>query len=120
MMIGKFKADEEGGYEGELNALGLSVDPMTFRPVKDKQGDGPDFIVIGYGEFPDDFEDVAKLPPPSLDGFIIPNTNTYLRGRGGVEKGEPERQALFIREAGRPDIGGPVSLPPDRAQRRFL
>ena len=69
MMIGKFKADEAGGYQGQLNALGLSVDPMTFRPMKNKQGDGPDFILIGYGEFPlrlaDQF-DGARLS--SLDG----------------------------------------------------
>jgi uncharacterized protein (DUF736 family) len=43
MMIGKFKADADGGYDGQLNALGLSVDSMTFCPVKDKQSDGPDF-----------------------------------------------------------------------------
>jgi uncharacterized protein (DUF736 family) len=91
MMIGKFKADEDGGYQGELNALGLTVDTMTFCPVKDKQGDGPAFIVIGYGEFPDSLEDFAKLPPPNVDQ-LIPNTNTYEFGAAWKkvsQKGKP-------------------------------
>jgi uncharacterized protein (DUF736 family) len=53
MMIGKFMVEGDG-YTGQLDALGLTVSGMTFSPVKDKQGGGPDFIVIGYGDPPED------------------------------------------------------------------
>jgi uncharacterized protein (DUF736 family) len=53
MMIGKFKPEGDG-YTGQLDALGLTVSCMTFCPVKDKQGGGPDFIIYGYGDHPED------------------------------------------------------------------
>src|SRR5262245_33315156 len=75
MMIGKFKAQKRGGYTGELNALGLTIDAMDFCPVEDKRADGADFLVIGYGEPPHPFDDidVNNFTP----GVPIPNTNTY-------------------------------------------
>jgi uncharacterized protein (DUF736 family) len=76
MMIGKFKAQKHGGYTGELNALGLEIEAMDFCPVKDKRADGPDFVVIGYGEPPHPL-DIDFTKYPLRDGQVIPNTNTY-------------------------------------------
>jgi hypothetical protein len=53
MIIGKFDVDDEGDYTGELNALGLKIEDISICPVKDKRADGANFVVIGYGEFPD-------------------------------------------------------------------
>src|SRR5271169_5135667 len=53
MRIGNFTAEDNGGYTGQLDALGLTISEMTFCPVKDKEGDGPDFTIIGYGECDD-------------------------------------------------------------------
>lgn len=55
MIIGTFKA-EGSGYTGKIAALGLADAEVTFRPVKDRKDDGPDFTIIGYGEMPG-FED---------------------------------------------------------------
>jgi uncharacterized protein (DUF736 family) len=107
MIIGKFKADDDGGYKGELNALGLSVDTMTLRPVKDKEGDGPDFIVIGYGEFPDDFEELAKLPPPSVHGLIVHNTNTYEFGAAWKKVSQKGKPYLSVKLDG-PTLAAPI------------
>jgi uncharacterized protein (DUF736 family) len=54
MKIGEFRAAENGGYIGELDALGLSVEAMTFWPVIEKQGDGPDFLITTPGDVSDD------------------------------------------------------------------
>jgi uncharacterized protein (DUF736 family) len=52
MIIGTFK-EEGDGYTGQIDALGLAVTDVTFRPVKDKKIDGPDFIITGIGELSD-------------------------------------------------------------------
>ena len=52
MIIGTFKAEGDG-YTGQIDALGLAVIDITFRPIKDKKIDGPDFIITGIGELSD-------------------------------------------------------------------
>jgi len=46
MMIGKF-TQQGDSYEGSLYALGLSLRIVRFSPVPAKQGNGPDFVVLG-------------------------------------------------------------------------
>lgn len=105
MMIGNFKADDNGGYSGQLDALGLTVSAMTICPVKDKQGDGPDFIIIGCGEWIDD--DLPGIQP------------SYEVGTAW-KKISLKRQVLFVCEAGRPDLGSTNPLPTGRGRRWSL
>jgi uncharacterized protein (DUF736 family) len=104
MMIGTFKAEGEG-YTGELNALGLTISEMTFRPVQDKQGDGPDFIAIGYGEF-DDLEELAKVSHP-VAGQIIPNSNTYEIGAAWKRTSQKGKPYLSVKLDG-PTLAAPI------------
>jgi uncharacterized protein (DUF736 family) len=46
MMIGKFTQNADA-YTGSINAMGLSLPAVTFSPMPVKQGNGPDFVVIG-------------------------------------------------------------------------
>jgi uncharacterized protein (DUF736 family) len=106
MMIGRFKVDEEGGYTGELNALGLEIETMDFWPVKDKRADGADFIVIGYGEPPDIFEiDLNKYPP--RHGQVIPNTNTYELGAAWKKVSKQGKPYLSVKLDG-PTLAVPI------------
>jgi len=112
MMIGRFRVDEEGGYTGELIAVGLQIEDISFCPVKDKRADGADFIVIGYGEPPDPFEiDLNKYPP----GVLIPNTNTYELG-AAWKKISPEGVPRCLWQS---FIARPIATPmPTRCWRR--
>ena len=104
MLIGKFDVDEEGGYTGELNALGLTIDAMTFCPVKHKRVDGADFTVIGYGEPPDPFEiDFNKYPP----GAEILNTNTYDLGAAWKKVSAQGKPYLSVKLDG-PTLAVPI------------
>jgi len=49
MMIGKFTQEGEG-YDGRLHTMGCSLSVVRFSPVPAKQGNGPDFVVIGWTE----------------------------------------------------------------------
>jgi uncharacterized protein (DUF736 family) len=105
MMIGKFTADEEGGgYTGELNALGLKIEDISICPVKDKRADGPDFMILGYGEPPDVYGiDFAKYPP----GVPIPNTNTYDLGAAWKKVSKQGKPYLSVRLDG-PTLPVPI------------
>jgi uncharacterized protein (DUF736 family) len=105
MMIGKFKASKDGGYTGQLDALGLTVADMTFCPVKDKQGDGPDFIVTGYGEWDDaaDIDYLLKFPP----GQPIPNPNTYEIGAAWKKISQKGKPYLSVKLDG-PTLAAPI------------
>src|SRR5271170_6463726 len=46
MMIGKFTQNGDG-YTGSIHHMGLSLPAVTFSPMPIKQGNGPDFVVIG-------------------------------------------------------------------------
>ena len=104
MMIGRFKVDEEGGYTGELIAVGLQIDDINVCPVKDKRADGADFIVIGYGEPPDVFDiDFKKYPP----GVPIPNTNTYELGAAWKKVSPQGKRYLSVKLDG-PTLAVPI------------
>ena len=45
-MIGKFTQNDDG-YTGNIHHMGLSLPVVTFSPMPVKQGNGPDFVVIG-------------------------------------------------------------------------
>ena len=70
MIIGTFKAEGDG-YTGQIDALGLAVIDITFRPIKDKKIDGPDFIITGIGELSDiedlTFPTLAVIHGPTYD-----------------------------------------------------
>jgi len=87
MMIGRFKVDEEGGYTGELIAVGLQIDDINVCPVKDKRADGADFIVIGYGEPPDVFDMTSRNIRPAWRSPIP--TNSERHGKRLVRKANP-------------------------------
>ena len=77
MMIGRFNVDEEGGYTGELIAVGLQIDDINVCPVKDKRADGADFIVIGYGEPPDVFDMTSRNIRPAWRSPIPTNSERH-------------------------------------------
>lgn len=51
MIIGKF-TQQENGYTGRINTADLGISEVIFSPMPVKQGNGPDFVVLGvcYGE----------------------------------------------------------------------
>jgi uncharacterized protein (DUF736 family) len=100
MMIGKFRAKGDG-YIGQLDALGLTVADMTFRPVLDKQGDGPDFIVIGYGEPPEP-EDLTEMEPGKL------YSNTYEVGAAWKKTSKKGNPYLSVKLDG-PTLAAPIN-----------
>ena len=117
MMIGRFRVDEEGGYTGELIAVGLQIEDISICPVKDKRADGADFIVIGYGEPPDVFEiDLKKYPP--RHGQVIPNTNTYELGAAWKKVNAEGKPYLSVKLDG-PTLAVPIHCA-DRARGRLL
>ena len=66
MIIGTFKAEGDG-YTGQIDALGLAVIDITFRPIKDKKINGPDFIITGISEL-SDIEDLNVLMHAVIHG----------------------------------------------------
>jgi uncharacterized protein (DUF736 family) len=48
MMIGKFIQGDDG-YIGSIQCLGLDMAEVTISPVPAKQGNGPDFVILGLG-----------------------------------------------------------------------
>jgi uncharacterized protein (DUF736 family) len=46
MMIGKFKQNGDG-YTGSIHTVSWSLAYVTISPMTVKQGNGPDFVVIG-------------------------------------------------------------------------
>jgi uncharacterized protein (DUF736 family) len=46
MIIGKF-IHEDDGYTGVIYSIGLACRDVTFIPVPVKQGNGPDFVILG-------------------------------------------------------------------------
>jgi hypothetical protein len=46
MMIGKFTQNGDG-YTGNIHTVSLSLADVTISPMTVKQGNGPDFVVIG-------------------------------------------------------------------------
>jgi uncharacterized protein (DUF736 family) len=105
MIIGNFKAEEDGGYTGQLDTLGLSISGMTFCPVKDKQGNGPDFTIIGYGEWEDmsDADYLMKFAPHQP----IPNPNSYEVGAAWKKPGKNGRPYLSVKLDG-PTLPAPI------------
>jgi uncharacterized protein (DUF736 family) len=97
MIIGTFKAEGDG-YAGQISALGLAETDITFRPVKDKKGDGPDFIIIGCGEMID-LEDLDfAMLRPALDGTIpVHNANTYDAGAAWKKTDETGKPYLAVK-----------------------
>ena len=47
MIIGTF-TEENGAYNGRINAFALNVDTFRILPAKTKQGSGPDFIAYCF------------------------------------------------------------------------
>jgi uncharacterized protein (DUF736 family) len=70
MIVGTFKAEGDR-YTGQIDALGLAVTDITFRPVKDKKSDDLDFIITGIGELTDieypDFSTYQTVHGPTYD-----------------------------------------------------
>jgi uncharacterized protein (DUF736 family) len=104
MHIGNFKADEDGGYTGQLDALGLTVSCMTFSPVKEKQGNGPDFIITGCGDWDDVDPDYLIQFPPGQD---IPNPNSYEVGAAWKKVSQKGRPYLSVKLDG-PTLAAPI------------
>jgi uncharacterized protein (DUF736 family) len=104
MMIGTFKATDDG-YTGELNALGLTVAGMTFCPVTNKKGDGPDFIVIGYGEWDDAAELDHFIHSASAEPFL--NANCYDVGAAWKKISKKGKPYLSVKLDG-PTLAAPI------------
>ena len=66
MMIGKFTQADEG-YIGSIRCLGLDMAEVTISPVPAKQGNGPDFVIIG-ANLEHEFELGAAWAKTSKDG----------------------------------------------------
>jgi uncharacterized protein (DUF736 family) len=105
MIIGRFKADKDGGYTGQLDALGLTVSAMTFCPVKDKLGDAPDFIIIGYGEWPDDPTDGIDFANFDPDEPVL-NPNSYEVGAAWKKVSQQGKPYLSVKLDG-PTLAAP-------------
>jgi len=104
MIIGNFKADEDGGYIGQLDTLGLTISGMTFCPIKDKQGNSPDFTIIGYGDFEDiDPDYIMKFAP----GEPVPNPNSYEVGAAWKKTSQKGKPYLSVKLDG-PTLPAPI------------
>jgi uncharacterized protein (DUF736 family) len=105
MKIGEFKADEDGGYTGQLDALGLTVSCMTFSPVQEKRADGPDFIITGYGEWDNvnDIDYLLQFEP----GQPIPNPNSYEVGAAWKKVSQNGKPYLSVKLDG-PTLAAPI------------
>jgi uncharacterized protein (DUF736 family) len=66
MIIGKF-TQQEDGFIGWINTAGLGLADVRFSPMPVKQGNGPDFIVLGTGDT-GDFELGAAWAKTSKKG----------------------------------------------------
>ena len=55
MIIGKFKQQDDG-YAGSIYGLGLESAVCHLQPVPAKQGNGPDFVVLGAPSEEESFE----------------------------------------------------------------
>lgn len=108
MIIGIFKAEGDG-YTGRIAALGLAEAEVTFRPVKDKKDDGPDFVIIGYGEWPD-IEDVDfPMLPRDPEGTIpVYDPNTYKAGAAWKKIDETGEPYLAVKLDG-PTFAAPIN-----------
>jgi len=65
-MIGKF-TPASGGYIGSIQSLGLDLAEVTISPVLAKQGNGPDFVILGRN-VEDEFELGAAWARTSKEG----------------------------------------------------
>ena len=99
MIIGKFKAEGDG-YTGELFAVGLEIELMEFQPAADKQGDDPDFNVIGYGDAPD------PMGPPHFDPDK-PIMNPYKIGKAWKKISKTGKPYLSVQLDG-PTLAAPI------------
>ena len=71
MMIGKFIQGDDG-YIGSIQCLGLDMAEVTISPVPAKQGNGPDFAVVGkYALRHDAFELGAAWARTSKEGKAV-------------------------------------------------
>jgi uncharacterized protein (DUF736 family) len=58
MIIGNFKQHGDDLYAGSVYGMVLNVAYVTFSPVPAKQGNGPDFVVLGA---PSEEDEVCEL-----------------------------------------------------------
>jgi len=71
MNIGNFTQNGDG-YTGHLRSVGLTLAEVTISPVTAKQGNGPDFAVLGkYALRHDAFELGAAWARTSKEGKAV-------------------------------------------------